>query len=252
MTTVPNVNIVENNPIPIQPDKLYTTKTPNYFCCKKNCYNCNVPENVECKKRFAKKICRTHNYINGIQKLGQYPWMVYNLQWGNYPEYLKCYCATCGLNKKNKTIIPIGNVKQCCNCNPACNKLSKKIREKMHKGIGYFKVYNKYQDYTYNTVDGWPPQMASPTGDSKHGHGNLKYIELIRDLNKKVIAFNKINDAAPLYLYKGRLYSQYARVPVKRCNKTSMIQVPCAPGSKKYIPKNILGNSSKAFEFNNL
>ena len=85
MTTVPNVNIVENNPIPIQPDKLYTTKTPNYFCCKKNCYNCNVPENVECKKRFAKKICRTHNYINGIQKLGQYPWMVYNLQWGNYP-----------------------------------------------------------------------------------------------------------------------------------------------------------------------
>ena len=44
----------------------------------------------------------------------------------------------------------------------------------MHKGIGYYKVYNKYQDYTYNTVDNWPPTMASPTGDGRHGrdHGH--------------------------------------------------------------------------------
>ena len=57
--------------------------------------------------------------------------------------------------------------------------------------MGYFKVYNPYQDYTYNTVDGWPPQMATPTRDAHHGHGINDYIQLVRDLNNKVIGFNK-------------------------------------------------------------
>ena len=53
---------------------------------------------------------------------------------------------------------------------------------------------------------------------------------------------------------KEKIYNQYVKVPVyfKKCNRTYMVRVPCAPGSRKYEPKNILGNSSKAFEFNNL
>lgn len=236
--STPNVNIVENNNnCPCPPGSIITSKTASDFVCKKNCANCKVDANMKYRKEFAKKICRTNHYKNGIQRLGQYPWMVYNLQWGNYPDHLKCFCQTCD-----------GNVHQCCNCNCACNKLSKDIKKKIHQKIGYFKVYNPYQDYSYNTVDGWPPQMATPTRDAHHGHGVNNYIQLVRDLNKKVIGFNKTFSEGQLYLYKGRLYSQHVKVPVYDpvCNKTVMVQVPCARGSVKYVPKS--GLNINAFD----
>ena len=251
MTDKPNVNAVEINELTFPDDAIFTSKTASDFCCKKNCANANVPEVLKCRKAIAKKICRKDNYYNSIQNLGQYPWMVYNLQWGNYPDYLKCFCETCGKNKNKLK----NNVKDCCNCNTACNKLSKKIRNKMRNNIGYFKVYNPYQDYKCSTVDGWPPQIASPTGDHKTGHGTKTYVELVNELKtRKITGYNKQIENPQMYVYEGRLYSQYAKVPVfiKKKNKTYKVQVPCAPGARKYVPKNILGNSRNAFDFNNV
>tara|TARA_B100000963_G_scaffold307138_1_gene282060 strand:+ start:2186 stop:2872 length:687 start_codon:yes stop_codon:yes gene_type:complete len=223
--SIPNVNIVENNNENLCNCKnpIITTKTASQLCCKSNCSNCIGNNNLECRINKAKKICRIDNYKNAIQRIGQYPWMAQNLQWGNYPDYLKCFCQTC--DKK---------VHDCCNCNCACNKLSKNIRKKINQKIGYFKVYNPYQDYTYNTVDGWPPLGAKPTGDSQHGHGVNTYIHLVRDLkSKKVIGYNKIYTNKILYKYRGQIYSEHVKIPVydKKCNKYVMVQIPCVRGA---------------------
>jgi hypothetical protein len=236
--SIPNVNVVENNNnCSCPPGSIITSKTPSDFCCKKNCSNCNVKENMKCRIAMAKKICRPQNYKNGIQRLGQYPWMVHNLQWGNFPDHLKCFCQTCDKS-----------VKSCCNCNCACNKLSKKIKQKMKNNIGYFKVYNRYQDYTYNTVDGWPPTMATSTTDTQHGHGMSDYVHLVHDLKKKVTGYQKILSNGQLYQYKGQLYSEHVKVPVydSICNKTVMVKVPCARGAIKHVPRS--GLNVNAFD----
>ena len=211
--SAPNLALVENNPIIIPPNKINTSKTACDYCCKKNCSNSKLPAVELCKKNIAKKLCRIDTYRNGIQKLGQFAWGTYNIQTGvRYPRIVNC--------------------------------------KKVGKCKTYFKVNNPYQDNTYNTVDGWPPMMASPTGDDRHGAGTASYIEIVRDLQKKAIAYKYIEQNQQLYFYKNKLYNKNAIVEVfnPECNKTYKIQVPCAPGAKKYIPNSRLNNN--AFQLN--
>ena len=140
-----------------------TSHTSQYFCCNRNCTNCRFKNgsnsiNKQCMNRLSKKICHPDNYKNGYHRLGQKAWNTYNIQYGHFPEHLKCFCRTAGKNCKMKTF-------KSCDCSHQCVKLSAIIRKKLSENKSYMKVMNPYGDINYNTVDGWPPIMATPSGD---------------------------------------------------------------------------------------
>ena len=188
-----------------------TSKTPCDFCCKKNCSNSNLGAVKLCKKAIAKRICRKDLYENGPTKLGNYAWTFYNLDTGiKHPPT--------------------------CNC------------KKVGKCKTYYKAMNRYGDNTYNTTDGWPATMASPTGDHHSGSGISTYIEIVRNIQKRAIAFKYYERNNQLYIYGGKVYHKSAKVEVynKKCKKMELVQVPCAPGARLYIPKS--GLNVKAFD----
>ena len=107
---------------------------------------------------------------------------------------------------------------------------------------------NRYGDNTYNTVDGWPPIMASPSGDHHSGSGIATYVELVRNIQKRAIAFKYYERNNQLYIYGGKIYHKSAKVKVynQKCKKMEMVKVPCAPGAKLYIPNS--GLNVNAFD----
>ena len=144
-----------------------SSKNATYFCCKKNCSNSHMSENKKCIKRLRNKlIINNTNYPGGIVKIrkmgvngyGKYIWEIQNIDYGYWPQSAICACSTSC--KKSKKCV---KKKSCCNCNKNCSKISNNIRKNCRP---FMKVYNRYGDINYNTVDGWPPTAATPTRDN--------------------------------------------------------------------------------------
>ena len=140
--------------------------SPFQFCCNSGCTNCGFGVNKKCVKQFSKKKpCRVDNYKNGFSTLGKKAFNAYNIEYGYFPEHLKCFCRQRGPSCKI-------HIKKSCNCSNECVKLSLIIQKELSKNKSYMKVLNRYQDITYNTVDGWPPTAAEPTGHLSGSRSN--------------------------------------------------------------------------------
>jgi len=98
---------------------------------------------------------------NGYNKL---VWDIQNIEYGNTSQYLNCECNQYQNIKYKNQKLKSNGYKHCtnCNCNKGCNKLNKEYLTNCKK---YLKVYNRFGDITYNTVDGWPPLGANNTSD---------------------------------------------------------------------------------------
>ena len=194
---------------------------PSYFCCNSGCTNCRFSTNRKCVKQFSNaKKCTVDFHKNGFDVLGKNTFNTYNIEYGYFPDYLKCFCRTRGKKCKMKTY------KQ-CNCSNECVKISLIIKNKLSKHRSYMKVYNPYGDITYNSVDGWPPTAASSTG---HLSGTLRItpqntkLDILRDLQEQVVARSEKR----FYKFNGKIYGHRERVNYPISSKCKR-QVSCIP-----------------------
>ena len=194
--------------------------SPFQYCCNSGCTNCDFGVNRKCVKQFSKKKpCIVDNYKNGFHNLGQKTFNAQNIEFGYFPEHLKCFCRQRG--KDCKMLI-----KKNCNCSKECVKLSLMIQKELSKNRSYMKVYNPYQDITYNTVDGWPPLPAQPTGHLNGSRSNT----LQDNMNEAIARLDR-----RLYRYMGRIYGYREFVDYsfmcKGVKKTVKRRVCCIPSA---------------------
>jgi len=193
---------------------------PTQFCCNSGCTNCGFGVNKKCVKQFSENLpCKPDYHKNGWDKMGKKAFNAANIEYGYFPEYLKCFCRTRGKDCKMKTY-------KSCNCSKECVKVSLMIQKELSKNKSYMKVYNKYQDITYNTVDGWPPTSASSTGTSNSARANTleqNRQEVIDRLDRR------------FYKYKGRTYGhrEYVDVTIICDGEPKIVKkrISCIPGA---------------------
>jgi hypothetical protein len=193
---------------------------PTQYCCNSGCTNCGFGVNKKCVKQFSdKQPCKPDYHINGFNKLGKKAFNAYNIDYGYFPEHLKCLCRTRGKDCKMKTA-------KSCNCSKECVKVSLMIQKELSENRSYMKVYNRYQDITYNTVDGWPPTTATVMGNSNVGRVNT-----LAENQQEVIARLERR----LYRYKGRTYGhrEYIDVTIVCDGEPKIVKkrVSCIPGA---------------------
>jgi len=196
--------------------------TPTQYCCNSGCTNCGVGINKKCVKQFSDKLpCKPDYHANGFTRLGKKAFNAYNIEYGYFPDYLKCFCRTRGKDCKMKTY-------NSCNCSKECVSVSLRIQSELSKNRSYMKVYNRFQDITYNTVDGWPPTTAQPTG-----HRNGHKTNTLADNNREV----RESMEHRLYRYKGVVYGyrEFVEITVVCDGKQIKVKrrVSCLPGAIK-------------------
>ena len=199
---------------------------PTDFCCNTSCSNCRFSLNKECVANFSKKKkCNVDFYKNSFQVLGKDAFNTYNINYGYFPEDIKCLCRSRGHKCRMKTY------KQ-CNCSMPCIKLSALIRKKLSQNKSYMKVNNRYGDITYNSVDGWPPTMAQPTGylnGTLYLNPNSTKLERLRNMEQQVIA----RAEKRYYRYNGKIYGYREKVAYPPNSKTCKIEVYKVPTAVK-------------------